>query len=284
MMDISARIQDITGQRPERLSALSGGCVGDVYRCTMPSGRDLVAKVGDAGGGLDLEGFMLTYLADHSELPVPQVLYSDEQLLLMELLNSGGGLGASVQHDAANHVAALHELSTDQGFGFARETVIGGLHQPNPWTPRWVDFFRDQRLMYMGQEAEHMGRLPTAMLNRLTKFCEHLGRWIEEPDRPSLIHGDMWSGNVLSAHGAITGFIDPAIYYADPEVELAFTTLFGTFNDAFFERYQQIRPIREGFFEQRRDLYNLYPLLVHVRLFGGSYVACVDRTLQKFGH
>jgi len=111
-----------------------------------------------------------------------------------------------------------------------------------------------------------------------------LGRGIPEPARPSLIHGDIWAGNVLSVNDHISGFIYPAIYYADPEIGLAFTTLFSTFGDAFFSRYHELRPIRPGFFEERCDIYNLYPLLVHVRLFGGSYVASVDRMLSKFGH
>jgi len=290
---LNARIEAIVGERPLRLSPLSGGCVGEVYHAAMPSGHDLVAKVGRAGArigdgagtnGLALEGFMLDYLGAHSHLPVPKVHNADDNLLLMDMVESGGGLGTVVQRDAARHVSALHDLTSPHGYGFERDTVIGGLHQPNPWTPKWCDFFRDQRLMYMGREAERIGRLPTTILQRLTSFCEVLERWIIEPARPALIHGDMWTGNVLSSHDHISGFIDPAIYYADPEIELAFTTLFSTFGDAFFSRYHELRPIQPGFFEQRRDIYNLYPLLVHVRLFGGSYVASVDRTLNKFGY
>jgi len=284
---LNARIEAIVGERPLRLSVLSGGCVGEVYRAVMPSGRDLVAKVGRAeteSSGLALEGFMLDYLSTHSDLPVPKVCSADDSLLLMDMVESGGGLGTVVQRDAARHVSALHNLTTPLGFGFECDTVIGGLHQPNPWMPKWCDFFRDHRLMYMGREAERVGRLPTALMRRLTLFCEVLDRWITEPAHPSLIHGDMWTGNVLSASDHISGFIDPAIYYADPEIELAFTTLFSTFGDAFFSRYHELRPIRSGFFEERRDIYNLYPLLVHARLFGGSYVASVDRTLSKFGH
>jgi fructosamine-3-kinase len=81
----------------------------------------------------------------------------------------------------------------------------------------------------------------------------------------------------------VAAFIDPACYWADAEVELAFTTLFGTFGEVFFRRYREHRPMEPGFFEARRDLYNLYPLLVHVRLFGGAYLASVQRTLAHFG-
>jgi fructosamine-3-kinase len=81
----------------------------------------------------------------------------------------------------------------------------------------------------------------------------------------------------------VTGFLDPAIYYADAEIELAFSTLFGTFGDPFFARYEALRPLEPGFMDTRRDIYNLYPLLVHVRLFGGSYVRSVDGILRRFG-
>jgi fructosamine-3-kinase len=98
-----------------------------------------------------------------------------------------------------------------------------------------------------------------------------------------LIHGDVWTTNVLASGEEITAFLDPAIYFAHSEIELAFTKLFGTFGRSFFDHYHQLRPIEAGFFEERCDLYNLYPLLVHVRLFGGTYVASVERILKRFG-
>lgn len=145
-----------------------------------------------------------------------------------------------------------------------------------------MEFFRDHRLLYMADEAHRAGRLPADVRRRIDTIAARLEEWIEEPDAPALVHGDMWTGNVLCGENGIAGFIDPAIYYGDAEIELAFSTLFGTFNDAFFSRYAELRPIRPGFFEIRRDLYNLYPLLVHVRLFGGSYVGSVARTLRRF--
>ena len=88
---------------------------------------------------------------------------------------------------------------------------------------------------------------------------------------------------MLAERGRITGFIDPAIYFGHPEVELAFITLFNCFGEPFFQRYSELREIRAGFFETRRDVYNLYPLLVHIRLFGGGYVQQTSSVLQKLG-
>ena len=281
--DVDRTIEDVTGARPTATAPLSGGCVGDVYKVSLSTGETVVAKVGDTGSGLKLEGFMLRFLAQHTDLPVPTVLHDDDRLLLMSYIDSDSGLSAQAQTHAADLVAALHGVTAER-FGFACDTVIGGLAQPNTWDASWIDFFRDQRLMHRGHDALNAGRLPAAILHRLDRFCGDLDRWLEEPPAASLIHGDMWTGNVLARSDRIAGFIDPAIYYADPEIELAFTTLFGTFGDGFFERYQEHRPIRPGFFEERCDLYNLYPLLVHVRLFGGGYVGSVDRTLARFGY
>lgn len=282
---LAERIHSLTGERPERVRALSGGCVGDVYRIALKNQPDLVAKVGDGPtSGLAREGRMLRYLAQNTALPVPEVLSADDTLLLMTFIEADGRLSGDAERHAAQQLAALHAITTPNGFGFEEDTVIGGLPQPNPWTTSWRTFFAEQRLVHMAHEGERAGRLPSALLARIERFARVLDRWIDEPAQSSLIHGDLWGGNILAARGRITGYIDPAIYFADPEIELAFTTLFSTFGDAFFGPYNELRPIRPGFFEERRDLYNLYPLLVHVRLFGGSYVASVERTLAHFGY
>lgn len=286
---LTERIFAVTGNCPVRIVALSGGCVGDVFAVTLADGQNLVAKVGDGPhSGLALEGRMLRFLAAHTALPAPLVLHADDHLLLMKRLESDRSLGANAEHHAARLVAALHDIAPEsphgRAYGFDFDTVIGGLHQPNPWSESWLAFFAQQRLVHMAREGENAGRLPTATRARVERFAGALDRWLEEPSQPSLIHGDLWSGNILAAKGRITGFIDPALYYADPEIELAFTTLFGTFGDAFFDAYQELRPLKPGFFEERRDIYNMYPLLVHVRLFGGSYVEQVERTLARFGY
>lgn len=281
-MDIANRVKEVIGGEVVSLEALSGGCIGEVYRVWLRDGSSVVAKV-DNGPypKLGIEGYMLRYLAEKSDLPVPTVLHSEPGFLVMSYLKGRNFFSAAAQEDAAERLAALHNIFA-QKFGLEQDTLIGGLHQPNPWMTSWIDFFREQRLLYMGRQAVESGRLPGGVFSRVERLCGRLERWLVEPERPSLIHGDAWTGNILAAENRITGFVDPAIYYADAEIELAFTTLFGTFGESFFERYSSIRPIAPGFFEERRALYNLYPLLVHVRLFGGSYVASVERTVERF--
>ncbi len=280
--DLSEIIARVTGSRPVRFQPMGGGCVADVREVTLENDDTIVAKAGDAGANLGLDGFMLKYLRDPGGLPVPDVLHADDELLLMTRIDTAGGLSPGAQAQAADLLAALHGVAADK-FGLDRATVIGGLHQPNPQTPNWIDFFRDQRLLYMAAQALDAGRLSAALMARVETLAGKLGDWLDNSATPSLIHGDMWGGNVLCYRGQISGFVDPAIYYADAEIELAFSTLFNTFGDAFFDRYAEHRPIRKGFFEERRDIYNLYPLLVHVRLFGGGYDGSVERTLEKFG-
>ena len=279
--DLAAAVEAATGHRPLATHPLPGGCIAEVLKVELPGGDALVAKVAP-GGGLAIEAGMLRYLRTKSSLPVPAVLHADDRLLLLEFVASAGGLDARAERHAAELLAALHGISAPD-FGFEHDTVIGALPQPNPWTHDWRDFFRDRRLLAMGRRALDAGRLPGATFAALEAFCGKLDRFIAPGGRPGLIHGDVWGGNVLVRDGRIAAFLDPAVYYADPEIELAFSTLFGTFGEAFFARYQEIRPLAPGFFEARRDIYNLYPLLVHTALFGGGYATQVARTLDRYG-
>ncbi len=282
-VDFKRRIESVLDQGAVSASPLSGGSVGEVYKVGLANGQFVVAKVDNQPAPiLELEGSMLSYLAQKSQLPVPEVLFCDSRLLLLEYLPGTSFFNSASQQHAAELLAGLHNI-TAECYGFGYDTVIGGLHQPNPWKSSWIDFFREQRLLFMGQQALEIGRLPEVLFKRLREFSEKLDSWLNGPTRPSLVHGDAWAGNILALNDKITGFLDPAVYFADPEIELAFTTLFGTFGDSFFKRYGEIRPIEPGFIEARRDIYNLYPLLVHVRLFGGSYVSSVEKILKRFG-
>jgi len=277
---LAQAVEAATGRRPARLRTLSGGCIATVYKIELEGGGACVAKLAPQGG-LAIEAWMLGYLAARSALPVPAVLHAADDLLLLEHVATAGRLERGAEAHAAELLAALHDI-TAPAFGLERDTVIATLPQPNPWTESWLEFFRDRRLLHLGRIALDRGRLPVATFGQLERLCGRLDRYLEEPAAPSLIHGDVWGGNVLARDGRIAGFVDPAIYYAHPEVELAFSTLFNTFGEDFFGRYAELRPLAPGFFEARRDLYNLYPLLTHTALFGGHYPGAVANTLSRF--
>jgi fructosamine-3-kinase len=253
----------------------------------LADGRRLAVKSRqDASGGkpsLELEAFMLRELARLSDLPVPRVHHAEPDLLVMDFIDhDGGAITASVERHAAELIAALHATPRDS-FGYARDTLIGPLLQPNPTYERWIPFFREVRLMFMAQNAYAEGSLPRLLFGRIERLASRLDEYLIEPAFPSLLHGDLWTGNVLVRQERIAGFVDPAIYCGHPEIELAFATLFGTFGNSFFAAYQESMPLEPGFHELRRDLYNLYPRLVHVRLFGASYLAGIDATLARLG-
>ena len=282
-MDNFHEIELATGHSINQITPLRGGDVGQVYLIYTENGPLFVAKVdNNPEPRLDVEGYMLDYLLGNSNLPVPSKIYSSPRLLIMSYIAGESTFSPEAQIHAAELLAELHGL-TAPAFGLERPTLIGGLHQPNTWSDSWLSFFAEQRLIYMAGQGVSAGRLPVEIAQRVEKLAGRLEKWLEEPSKPALIHGDVWTTNVLAAGGQVSGFLDPAIYYASPEIELAFITLFNTFGEPFFRRYQEIRPISAGFFTERRDIYNLYPLLVHVRLFGGGYVASVNAILSRFG-
>ncbi len=278
--DLRQEVETATGSTVAAVSPLSAANPAAIYRLSMSDKTTRVAKVGPRG--MDIEAWMLRYLAEHSSLPVPDVFYSTERIILMDYISADWQIDATAQRHAAELLAALHNIHSDY-FGLERDTLIGALHQPNTQLADWVEFFRDHRLLYMAGKALEEGKLDSAVMKKIDRLAAKLDKYIDSAVKPSLIHGDVWGGNVLAGRGKIAAFLDPAIYYADAEIELAFTTLFNTFGNPFFQRYNELRPIRDGFFEVRRHLYNLYPLLVHLRLFGKSYQRQIEQVLDLLG-
>lgn len=278
-----ARIESIIQQPIARASALAGGMISEVVKIECADGDTLVAKCGADAHDLRIEGFMLRYLKERSNLPVPTVLHEETDLLLMGFIEGKAAWDAPSQAHLGNLLGHCHQISAD-AYGLQRDTLIGPLHQPNQQTESWINFFREQRLRYMIGIASESGHLPPQLRQRLAAFADQVERFLVEPAQPALIHGDMWRTNVITRGGRVAGIIDPALYYAHHEMELAYMTLFDGLGEAFFAAYRQVQPIKPAFFTTRRHIYNLYPLLVHLTIFGEKYLPPIRATLGRFSY
>lgn len=276
---LQAEIEKELKGRITTIAPLSAANNARIYRLVLDGSRVMVTKVAERG--LDTEAFMLHYLKTKTHLPVPAIFYSNEHVIIMEFVETHYGLDDTGQRIAAELLVDLHSHHAEK-YGLERDTLIGSLRQPNTQSTDWAKFFVEQRLLYMAGEALKENKIDAKTMKQIEKLAGRAAGMLKNAAKPSLIYGDIWSGNVLACRGRIAGFLDPAIYYADPEIELAFIKLFNTFNDSFFAKYNELHPIRAGFFEERVDLYNIYPLLVHARLFGISYARKVQRLLEKF--
>ena len=276
------RIETIVDRRVIGSRALSGGKISEVFRLDLNNGDSIVAKVGGGTHDLTTEAYMLRYLAAKSDLPVPSVFHADKDLLLMQYIEGRNSWDEASLAHLGTMLGLLHQISAPK-FGLERDTLIGPIHQPNPLSTSWISFFREQRLLYIVGLARQSGALPAELEMRLLRFAEAVERFLIEPERPSLIHGDMWRTNVITRDGRVVGILDPAIYYAHNEMELAYMTLFDELSAEFFATYEEVNAIDPEFFSVRRHVYNLYPLLIHLIIFGDKYLRPIDARLNRFG-
>ncbi|WP_435118084.1 fructosamine kinase family protein [Halolamina sp. C58] len=258
---------------------LDGGEVGSVHRVDLADGRRVVAKTADTD--LRIEARMLRHLAERG-LAVPEVYHATEDILLLAFVDGGSAITPSVERDLADRLAALHGHEAP-AFGFPFDTLTGKLDLPNPRTPDWPTFFGEHRLAYMAEHAAAEGVLPAADRERIDALVAELPTLLDHDPEPSLIHGDVWAENLITDGETVRAFLDPACYYADPEVELAYVAWTGTGGDAFRERYRERAGLPEGVAD-RRPIYRLLPLLVHLRHFGEAYLDPIRETLTGLGY
>ena len=261
-------IPDLPGGLPavEHSAALGGGSICDVWRATLSDGTDVVVKRTPYPAQVEADG--LAALRDAGG-PVPAVLGVDRDVLVLEHV---GGPADWAQLGTA--VARVH-ADAGEAFGWHQDNLIGSLPQANPRTSHWPEFYAEQRIRpWLGARA-----LPGEVRHRLEVACEGPLLDLLDTDPPaSLIHGDLWSGNVVEGRW----LIDPAVCRADRELELAFADLFGGLPQAFGDAYAGEWPLASGW-QQRRPALQLYHLLVHVELFGAGYVGSVIGRLDALG-
>ncbi|WP_106587441.1 fructosamine kinase family protein [Salsuginibacillus halophilus] len=227
----------------------------------------------------DKEASGLKFLAAAEALTVPEVYGVGEEYIVLEWVEEGRQ-NAAVEEELGRGIASLHAVTADD-FGLAEDNFIGELPQENTFDNDWVDFYREQRLYKQFELARSIGRLGGDRAARAWQLLDQLDDFLPRKTAASKLHGDLWSGNWMAASNGRPYIIDPAVYYGHREVELAFMELFGGFSPRVFAAYQEQMPL-EAAFEERKPLYQLYYLLVHLNIFGESYGADVDRILRRY--
>ncbi|POY37365.1 ketosamine-3-kinase [Solitalea longa] len=181
--------------------------------------------------------------------------------------------------DFGKKMALLHQNS-DNSYGLDYTNFIGSLPQYNAIGNSWIDFFITNRLQVLIENAFNKNLLGNSHLKKFFGFYSKLYSLIPE-EKPALLHGDLWTGNVLCGNDGLVRVCDPAIYYGHREMDLAMTTLFGVFNERFYDTYNQYFPLEPGY-KERFNIHNLYPLLVHLNLFGLSYLSPIEQILKAY--
>ena len=265
-----------------RSTALGGGDISEVCRLET-SGGPFVLKSHPhpPDGFFQAEAAGLTAIrGSRTTLRTPAAIAVDRTFLLLEDLGSGRPV-AQFDEALGRGLAEMHR-ATAPAFGFARDTFCGTTRQPNAWMPRWIDFYGQARLGYQADLALQTGRLSNAERDEVARLIARLDRLIDEPaDAPSLVHGDLWSGNVHTTAAGTPAIIDPSAYFGHRESEFGMMTLFGSFSSRVYDAYHEAYPLAPGW-RERNPLYQLYHLLNHLNLFGGGYHAQAMGIVRRY--
>jgi fructosamine-3-kinase len=232
------------------------------------------------------EAWGLRLLRAPDALRVPEVIAQGDAdgacpaYLMLEWIEIGGGRDGAMEA-LGEGLARLHRVEADE-HGLDHDNFIGRLPQPNAPMMHWGAFYRDRRIGAQVEIARRLGRLPARRADLLARLMARLPDLLDdEISPPSLLHGDLWGGNYLIDAGGAPVLIDPAVYYGHREMDLAMTELFGGFSTRFYDAYHAVYPIDPGYGD-RRALYQLYYILVHLNLFGEGYGGRVDSIAARY--
>lgn len=257
------------------------GQLGDIYK-VHTADEIYMLKTSKASDILMTEAKMLEDINKYN-IPAPKVYALGETYLLMEYIEEKKQAKCTQEIAAAKVLADLHTLTNESRmYGYYYDTTIGPFNQCNEQTQySWGLFLGQMRIMPMAKICYDKGLISKQMVERLEGLCRDLYKRIDMSlVTPSLIHGDLWSGNILFNMNGAT-LIDPAIYYGDKEMELAFILLFDTFGETFFSAYEEVHPLSSDFYESKLYLYQIYPLLVHAVLYGSTYIRQLEQILKR---
>lgn len=257
----------LLGGTVRRAEMLAGGDLSQLVRLVLADGREAIVKKGASSRA---EAAMLEAIAA-TGAPAPKVLAVGDDALVLEIVPAGGSLHGAWR-SLGTAVATLHSARGER-YGWHEDYAFGPVEIENAWSDDWAKFWAERRLLV------NCPHVPVSFAKRLEKLAGDIANRLPRNPVPSLLHGDLWSGNVLVDDNRVSALIDPACYYGPGEVDLAMLMLFDHPSAAFYASY---RPLEPGH-DERLVIYRLWPALVHLRLFGGGYQALVERLLTAAG-
>jgi fructosamine-3-kinase len=271
--------------RIERATSLPGGCIHEARRLVTSHG-DFFAKWSDAAPA-DLfvaeAAGLRALMAAGSDLIIPKVVVASPSspahpgFLILEYLAPAPSTAAQEER-LGRGLARIHHARAPK-FGFEVATYCGATRQENTWSSSWPEFYGARRLAPLVEILRQRG-LAVDRVARYVRLVERLPEWLVSEPVPSLIHGDLWSGNVLATTGG-PGLVDPACAYVDREMEFGITLLFGGLSERAFDAYEEESPLLHGW-RDRNALYRIYHLLNHAVLFGGGYEGQAFDLVRRF--
>jgi fructosamine-3-kinase len=274
-------------EKPVEISeirSVGGGCINEAFSLKTNFGKYFIKFNSSTTfpGMFDKEAAGLKILSDTKTIDIPEVTGTNRttkySYLLLQFIENGIPSG-NFWSDFGSKLADLHR-NTSEFFGLDHDNYIGSLAQSNKKHPDFYSFFVSERIEPQLKEARNKG----AFNHRDTRCFDSLFKSLHNiipSEKPALIHGDLWSGNFMVNKDGSPCLIDPAVYYGHREADIAMTQLFGGFQPEFYHAYNQSWPMEKEW-QKRTDIFNLYPLLVHVNLFGGGYAAQVLQIIRQF--
>lgn len=277
-------LSEIYGINISKYRSVSGGSINQAYKLTTNQGPFFLKYNSSAPYDFfEKEALgLLTLRSAGTALRIPDVIAvgnpedNKSSFLLLEYIEEGRS-GNSFTF--GTELAELHQTNSEY-FGLDSDNYIGSLPQQNGKYDDWISFFREKRIEPQIRMAINQGRLSSSLNSNWNRLAKMLDQIIPQC-KPSLLHGDLWGGNYLFDTNGAAVLIDPAVYYGHPEVDLAFTRMFGGFSADFYRGYESVLPLEPGF-QERVPIFNMYPLLVHVNLFGGYYTSQFESFLRSF--
>lgn len=281
MKMISELVKEVFGNSIEITSSRScgGGCINQTQIIDLSNGNKLFLKSNSSRYremfSREAEGLKLLFSAEGPRVPEVYAVREthSNQYLLLEFISSSSRENNSF-FNFGRSLAGLHKKSNSR-FGLDSDNFIGSSVQVNSWKSSWTDFFAGNRLLYQLELAFNNNLATSGLKTDIENIIRKIKDILPEPDQPSLLHGDLWSGNFITDESGNAVLIDPAVYYGHYEADLAMTELFGGFDKDFYSGYNEINRI-ENSYKKRKDLYNLYHMLNHLNLFGRSYLSSCE--------